>query len=58
MLMGKKSPVLHRAKAKSLLTSLLVTLKAMFKHVNYTATGELNHVSYNFTHLSGHGQGY
>ncbi|BBA62696.1 hypothetical protein ECTOK1_C24940 [Escherichia coli] len=30
MLMGKRSPVNHyRAKAKSLLTSLVVTLKAM-----------------------------
>lgn len=36
--MAEKSPTNHcRAKAKSLLTSLVVTLKAMFKHVHYTS---------------------
>lgn len=58
--MAEKSPTNHcRAKSEIVVNEFSGdTQSNVLNPVNYTATGELNHVSYNFTHLSGHGQGY
>lgn len=58
--MAEKGPTNCRANNAKLLRNKLSGEHSnnVLNPVNYTATGELNHVSYNFTHLSGHGQGY
>lgn len=57
--MAEKSPTNCRAKSEIVVNEFSGdTQSNVLNPVNYTATGELDHVSYNFTHLSGHGQGY
>ncbi len=56
---GQEKARIYRAKSEIELTESSVNFQGgVLNPRNYTSTGELNHVSYNFTHLSGHGQGY